>query len=163
MLGQSRRILLHFDKNFHPIYDALMRSKFLPNMTQLAALGQALEAFPDVELGLLFGSRARGVERPESDFDVAVMTAWGSLAPDLAQISGELGPVVGGEVDVVDIRKATFPMLNALVRDGIAIYETRPGIFAQWRSGAMTQLDLDRPYYERARDAFLSRLASGHG
>lgn len=52
-----------------------------------------------VRVALLFGSYARGSERPDSDVDVAV------LGPDIDRLAlaGALSTKIGREVDVVDL------------------------------------------------------------
>ena len=123
------------------------------------ALQEALRSRKDVRLALLFGSQARGKARRDSDVDVAIEGDINTLA-----LISELSDATGREVDVVELRRAGYPLLKALLRDGIVLHEAARGIAADWRTRTMFQVEVDRPGWERMRDAFLERLAEGqHG
>lgn len=122
-------------------------------------LREALRGRQDVRLALLFGSRARGDARPDSDADVAVL---GDL--DLLALAADLSRAARVEVDVVSLEDPGYPLLNAVLRDGLLLHEGKPGAAATWRGRAWLQAETDRPWFERMRDAFLKRLAEGrHG
>jgi predicted nucleotidyltransferase len=120
-----------------------------------AALRGVLAGRGDVELALLFGSFARGRPRADSDVDVAVL---GSEI-DLLALAADLAGAVKREVDVVDLRRAGYPLLQALLRDAVVLHEGRPGGAASWRTRAILETETDRPWFERMRDAYLKRLA----
>jgi predicted nucleotidyltransferase len=86
-----------------------------------AQLRSALAGREDVHLALLFGSRARGRARPDSDVDVAV------LAPgvDLLDLTASLTLALDLEVQIVDLEEASIPLLQAILRDGIKVHEAR--------------------------------------
>jgi predicted nucleotidyltransferase len=108
-----------------------------------------------VRLALLFGSRARGSVRDSSDIDLAID------APnvDLDGLRVFLAERFGVDVDISFLADATIPLLDALIQDGIVVYETQPGIGARWRSRTLADLETDRPWYGRMRDAWLRRVA----
>jgi hypothetical protein len=54
---------------------------------------------------------------------------------------------------------ASIPLLEALIADGIVVHESRPGAGAFWRSRVLAQLETDRPWYRRQRDAWIQRVA----
>jgi predicted nucleotidyltransferase len=116
---------------------------------------QVLHARGDVTLALLFGSRARGDASEISDVDLAL------LAPsaDLLEIGAQLSQACGLEVDVISLADPGVPLLDELLRDAVVLYEARPGAYATWRSHVLADLELDRPWYERMRDAWLERVA----
>ena len=121
-----------------------------------------LERHPEVRLALLFGSRARDVAGPEADLDLAVERFRGQ-GLDRLGLMAELRKATGLDADVVDItpgRSIGYPLLNALNRDGIAIYEAERHAEAEFRTRALLQLSLDRPWYERMRDGYLDHLAA---
>lgn len=126
--------------------------------SRIARLGAALREQSDVRLALLFGSGARGELRADSDLDVAV------IAPgvDLFALGATLTLAAGVDVDVVRLDDETpIPLLGEIVRDGVPLHEASPGAYATFRSHALSQLELDEPWYARQRDAFLGRLAAG--
>ncbi|SRR6266545_2638715 len=124
------------------------------------ALQKALSGRKDVRVALLFGSRARGRARTDSDADVAVL----GKDLNLLALASDLSSAAEVEVDVVSLDDPGYPLLNALLRDGILLHEGEPGAAATWRSRAWLQAETDRPWFERMRDAYLRRLAEGrHG
>jgi predicted nucleotidyltransferase len=126
----------------------------------VAALRGVLAGRRDVELALLFGSFARGRPRADSDLDVGVLGS----DMDLLALAADLAGAVKREVDVVDLRRAGYPLLQALLRDAIVLHEGRPGAAASWRTRAILEAETDRPWFERMRDAYLKRLAEDrHG
>lgn len=110
---------------------------------------------PEVRLAIHFGSRARGVEREGSDVDVAV-----SASPlDRLGLMRDLAAATGLAVDVVDLDRAGYFLLVALLRDGIVVHEGRRHAAAEWRTRAILETETDRPNFERMRDAFLRKTA----
>jgi predicted nucleotidyltransferase len=123
----------------------------------VATLRQALRGRKDVHLAVLFGSRARGRARPDSDVDLAVQ----GENLDLLALAYELTLATRHEVDVVDLARAGYPLLNAILRDAVWVHQGRPGAGGRWLSHTIDQLELDRSWYERMRDAYLRKLARG--
>ncbi len=122
-------------------------------------LRRALENRRDVRLAMLFGSRARGRARPDSDVDLAVEAP----GVDLWTLAADLSQAVGLEVDVVDLREAGYPLLKSVLRDGLPVHQGRKGALGSWRYQAIARVELDRPWFERMRDGFLRKLAESHG
>lgn len=115
----------------------------------------ALAGRSDVRLALLFGSRARGDHRPDSDVDIAV------IAPGLdpTELSAELSTALGLEVDVVPLVDPPIPLQERLVQEAQVVHEGQPGAGASWRTATLLALEIDGPWYRRMRDAFLARVA----
>ena len=118
-------------------------------------LRRALADRGDVRLALLFGSVARGTDRPGSDVDLAV----DAPGVDHLALARDLSLALDREVSVVDLTDPGYPLLAALARDGIVVAEHARGAAARWRTRALLSLETDRPWYERMRDAYLARLA----
>ena len=110
-----------------------------------------------MRLGLLFGSSARGTADEQSDVDVAIDVRG---AADRLNISAQLSAALGQEVDLVVLGDVGVPLLDELVRDGIVAYEASPYAGARWRTRALIELETDRPWYGRMRDAWLARVAA---
>lgn len=117
-------------------------------------LGRVLARHPEVRLALLFGSQARGAGGPGSDVDVAV-----EGPVDRLGLAAELAGAAGVDVDVVDVQSGGYPLLRALLRDGVVLHEGEPHAAARFRTRAILQTETDRPWFERMRDAYLRRLA----
>jgi uncharacterized protein len=108
-----------------------------------SAIPQILEQIPYLRLLILFGSRARGDHFPSSDWDFALLfdeelrqqyepgkgwncyRSWGVLQQTL-----DLGD---DEMDWIDLKDASELLAHAIARDGVAIYESEPGEFEQFR------------------------------
>lgn len=82
-----------------------------------------VEALPGIAALLVFGSRARGSERPDSDLDLAVLPALGedprarrALQTDLAVACAELAPE--GRIDVVLLDEATDLLRQRVLESG---------------------------------------------
>lgn len=123
----------------------------------ITAVRCALEDRFEVSLALVFGSAARGAADAESDVDLAV----DAPRVDRLALARDLSLVLDREVDVVDLADAGYPLLAAIVRDGIVVAEHVRGAAARWRTRALITLETDRPWFERMRDGYLARLASG--
>ncbi|MCG8462616.1 MAG: nucleotidyltransferase domain-containing protein [Holophagales bacterium] len=125
------------------------------DQTRFDALARALAGRGDVELALVFGSRARGTARPDSDLDLAVL----GRDLDLLELADLASRATGVEAHVVDLRGAGYPLLRALLRDAVRVHEGCPHAEAKWRTSAITRVELDRVWYTRMRDGFLRRLS----
>ena len=119
-------------------------------------LTAALEGRTDVELAILFGSRARGQAREDSDVDLAVQ----GQDLDLLTLAAELSRAIGKEVDLADLRHAGYPLLKVLLQQGIVVHQGRRNAEGEWRSQALSRVALDRHWYERMRNGFLRGLAA---
>jgi predicted nucleotidyltransferase len=122
----------------------------------IPAIRQFLRDRNDVRLALVFGSRARGTSTPASDVDVAVRAP----GVDLLPLAADLSQVTGHEVDVVAVDEVGVPLLARIVREGVGVHEARPGALATWRAQVLADLETDRPWFARMRDAWLARVAA---
>jgi predicted nucleotidyltransferase len=88
-------------------------------------LKELLASFPYIRVGALFGSMARGTERPDSDIDVAVLADKPLTAEQRIAITEAIALAFDRPVDLVDLRTAGQPLLDQVVSTGIQIYGTR--------------------------------------
>lgn len=120
-----------------------------------------------LSLLVLFGSRARGEARRDSDFDIAVLTEGAyprgasPLRPDEAQafrrLHADLQHLLGtGRIDLVLLDRASPLLAHRVARDGIPLYEASPGTFARFCVRAVQRLDDMRPML-RAERLYLAR------
>jgi predicted nucleotidyltransferase len=122
----------------------------LRNLVRVAA-----EATPRLELALVFGSVARSEARPTSDLDIAIL----GRDVDTFDLAGRLSLATHREVDVVDLAGAPIPLLDAILREGVVLFERSHGAEGRFRSRALSMLETDRPWYERMQNAWLKRIA----
>lgn len=119
-------------------------------------LAAALAPHDEVELALLFGSRARGEAGPASDVDVAVI----GQAIDPIGLAIELGDAIGLSVDVADLSvDPPLVLLLAVLHDGVKIHEGRPGAYGRFLAHSLTELETDLPAFRTMQRAFVQRVA----
>ena len=116
---------------------------------------ERLAGWPGLRVALLFGSRARGTGRHDSDVDIAVA----GTTLDLLELGARLGDALDLTVDVVDLADASIPLVEHVIRDGLVVHEGYPGAGALWRSRTLATLETDRPWYARMNDAWIARVA----
>ena len=79
-----------------------------------------------VACAYLFGSRARGTARPDSDVDVGVILA-APAPPGLAglplALEDDLERALQLPVQVVDVERAPADLVHRILRDGILVFE----------------------------------------
>jgi|SRR6185503_17329452 len=119
-------------------------------------LAEVLPRSGGVRFAVLFGSQAKGTSQSGSDVDLALHGA----APErVAELMAQLSERLGQEVDVVRLEEASIPLLEELMDHAVVVYEAAAGSAALWRSRVLADLEIDRPWYHRMRDAWLSRVA----
>ena len=95
-----------------------------------------------LELVLLFGSRAKGKERTDSDYDIAYLSKAKLNAKDEGGIIIELMPVLKTTdaklIDLTDIRDADPLLLYYIARDGQQLYGEKV-VYHQFRVHAFNQ------------------------
>jgi predicted nucleotidyltransferase len=113
-------------------------------MTAAPAIQLAEAAVPsDVDLVVLFGSRAKGSAAPKSDWDLAVLLQ--PNGPDPLGLYG-LDPQLAraldcssDAVDLVDLETASYLLQRVVAEEGKLLFERRPGLFASFCSRAIRQ------------------------
>lgn len=119
----------------------------------------------DLDLVVLYGSQAKETARADSDHDIGVRKREGLVGADqFLRLAHELTQVLGrGNLDLVDLRKASPLLKYEVARSGQAFYEARPGTFnlfhvLAWKLYQDERYDLrrlDRVYVRKS----LQRLA----
>jgi len=104
---------------------------------ELAAALRDRPAVVGVGLLVLHGSRARGDARPGSDWDFGYLadTRDDAPAPEPADVVADLTAVTG--TDAVDLATASALLRFRAARDGVALIETRPDAFLDFRLEAV--------------------------
>lgn len=79
---------------------------------------------PHVKGIYLYGSRARGLEQSDSDYDVAVLSEWPyQLKPvEVFELGIDLAEGVGHSVDLIDLRAVPLDLRFEVVALGRRIY-----------------------------------------
>lgn len=91
------------------------------NTLAVTKLEQALEAFPDLEMVILFGSIASGRATENSDIDVAVQAAQPLTAEQRLELIDAIALAFDRSVDVIDLATAGEPLLSQIVTTGVRV------------------------------------------
>ena len=79
---------------------------------------EVLAGFPELILALLFGSVAKGLQRIDSDLDIAVVAKQTLTADEKIVIISALAEKTGRPVDLVDLKVVGEPLLGQIVLHG---------------------------------------------
>ncbi len=105
---------------------------------QSRVLGRLADVAREQGLGLvvLFGSRADGEFRNESDWDLAVVPGRRLTPEGHLELVGGFSDALGDRVDVMILSASTDPVLLREVFSprAVPVYEAAPGFFHDWRS-----------------------------
>lgn len=99
---------------------------------------------------LVFGSRARGTERPESDLDVAAF--WSHSAPDPWEIALPDG------VDLVVLNSAPLELAGTIALEGHVLFDDDAVARVRWVAVTRRIWLDERPRFERAHREFLEAV-----
>ncbi|MEM3591158.1 MAG: nucleotidyltransferase domain-containing protein [Candidatus Bathyarchaeia archaeon] len=125
---------------------------------------QTLEALTQIfkrrnmALAYLFGSRAKGLETEDSDWDIAVL--FSEKPSDIGgpgglqeEIAGALG-VSEDKIDLIELEAADLHLKFRVIKEGKVLYETEPGVRAKFEAQVLIEYLDARGMYE----LYLSRL-----
>jgi uncharacterized protein len=83
-----------------------------------AQLKEVLAHFPQITLAVLFGSVALGLQREDSDLDIAVAADHPLTVAEKISIINALAELTGCPVDLIDLSVVSEPLLGQIVRHG---------------------------------------------
>jgi predicted nucleotidyltransferase len=113
-----------------------------------------------VSVAYLFGSRARGTARPDSDHDVAVLFAHARPPLDATvRLAADLVPVLGTPVDVVDLDRATLELRGTVAESGRLLYSADETRRVRFEVDARMRWIEFRPVLVETTRAYLRRVA----
>jgi predicted nucleotidyltransferase len=119
-------------------------------------------AAPGLVAAYLFGSVARGQERPDSDVDIGVVL--GSHTPltlddydRLAQLQDALAGEVAREVDLVALDHASPDLVHRVLRDRILLHDGDHDARSEFEIRARNEFFDLQPFLEAYRRAVLDR------
>ena len=133
-------------------------------MERREEISDALEQNPLIRMAVLFGSRARGDARENSDYDIAIDLAEQATLLDLGEVIDTITSITGTKADLVDLAglSSRDPLLAYnIAHDGIPLVERTVGSFLAFKNDACTRY-FDIQDFLAAQHAFLSqRIESG--
>lgn len=120
-------------------------------------LAEILSEFPEVELGAVFGSAARGTMSASSDVDLAVRLT--DDTPEVRRrIGNEIGRAVQRDVELLPLDASPPQLRFEMARDGIALVERQSHAWADFQVRAMIDWWDWAPIARRIHAAAVARL-----
>lgn len=113
-----------------------------------------------VAVAYLFGSRAEGTARPQSDHDVAVLFARAEPAFDATErLAADLAAPLGTRVDVVDLARADLELRGRVAESGRLLFSADEAARVRFEVDARIRWIEFRPVVEETTRSFLARVA----
>ena len=115
--------------------------------TKSKEIGEIAQKY-GLELVVLFGSRARGDNRSASDADVAYLASVPLPLMDEARLALELAPILGGVIDLANIKGASPLLARHIFKDGKTLYEREAGLSTEMFIKSLRVYQETVPLYE---------------
>jgi predicted nucleotidyltransferase len=123
-----------------------------------------LAAGPSLRLAILFGSRARGTGRPDSDIDLAIVPAYAALSlAEESQLASDVERATGLHVDLVRLDRAEGALSWRVARDAVVLLSDPPTEAARFLARAGIEHDERRELELDAMRRYRARLAATTG
>jgi predicted nucleotidyltransferase len=123
-------------------------------------LGEVLAAH-GVAAAYLFGSRAEGTARPDSDHDIAVLfTDPEPVLDATVRLAADLAGVLGTSVDVVDLDRAELELRGRVAEQGRLLYSVDEPRRVRFEVDSRLRWIEFRPVVEETSRAYLRRVAA---
>ncbi len=111
----------------------------------------------EIDLMILFGSRATGKTHPGSDTDIALFSRTNPLRENHVRLYGEMEDLMREEIDVAILDLDTDPVLLVEVfQKGKCLYAAQPGLFFEQKIRAYRIFEDTEPL-RRFRDQALAQ------
>lgn len=146
--------------------DSEVKQKFtFVDLKSLAPL--VAEQIPALKLLILFGSRARGNNQADSDWDFAVLydeairkssekDSWEWLK--IQSILAELFDLSEDEIDIIDLKQCSPWLAHCIARDGKLLFEKEVGEFERFQQTAIKSEAELKAYRQTVREKVRSAL-----
>jgi len=90
-------------------------------MASLPDIRHALQQLPHLQLAIVFGSCAKGTQKPDSDLDIAVAFNQVMSVQQHIDTIAALALATGRPIDLIDLRTVGEPLLGQIMQHGIRI------------------------------------------
>ena len=115
----------------------------------------------DIDLMIIFGSRAKGRERPDSDLDLGIWSSSKWSVDFHRECVEQITDFLPVPIDLIDLSKIDGPLLQEILCNGKKIYQQQdhlPGVLyvrlMDWRTGFMPAWE---DMLEQRRKRFLAK------
>jgi len=128
-------------------------------MTDLAdKITPLAEQLPNLQMLILFGSRARGEHKPDSDWDFAVLYEEGSNRKDISSqfkiysLLEQALEIPEDKIDVIDLKGCSPILAHYVARDGQLLYERETGLFEGFKEKFLMNPEESKALYRQLRN-----------
>ncbi|MDB9391402.1 type VII toxin-antitoxin system MntA family adenylyltransferase antitoxin [Microcystis aeruginosa] len=128
-------------------------------MTDLAdKITPLAEQLPNLQMLILFGSRARGEHKPDSDWDFAVLYEEGSNRKDISSqfkiysLLEQALEIPEDKIDVIDLKECSPILAHYVARDGQLLYERETGLFEGFKEKFLMNPEESKALYRQLRN-----------
>jgi predicted nucleotidyltransferase len=128
-------------------------------MTDLAdKITPLAEQLPNLQMLILFGSRARGEHKPDSDWDFAVLYEEGSNRKDISSLLKiytlleQALEIPEDKIDVIDLKECSPILAHYVARDGQLLYERETGLFEGFKEKFLMNPEESKALYRQLRN-----------
>jgi len=126
----------------------------------VARLTDALPVAPALRLVVLFGSRARGTARPESDLDVGIVPVDRDLPlGGELELQARLEQACGGPIHLVRLDRASTLLKWKVANEGRVLRSDPPHAWARFVAASASEFAELAPQLHAAEERFRARLA----
>lgn len=132
-----------------------------PPISGLEGLQRVFRRYPGVRAVYLYGSAADGRSRPDSDLDLAIVPASGSVRERQLDILTDLARAGFCDVDLVFLDTDDVVLKYEAVRQNVLIYWTEEFDRGEMYSRVIRQYFDFLPYLEVQREAYKRRILLG--
>ena len=121
-------------------------------------IAQIPQAMQDLKLLILFGSRARGEHKPDSDWDFAVLYEERSAQKDISSLLKiytlleQALEIPEDKIDVIDLKECSPILAHYVARDGQLLYERETGIFEGFKEKFLMNPEESKALYRQLRN-----------
>jgi len=131
------------------------------------AIQPVFSAFDEVVAAYLFGSAVKGLRRPDSDIDIAVLLDEEQGLIDRKALQERLLPslcrALRGDVHLLILNDASYLARAQVLSKGELLYVRDPAQLARFRMTSYALYAEFAPYMEMTRKGFRERTRSPHG
>ncbi|MBC1192994.1 nucleotidyltransferase domain-containing protein [Microcystis aeruginosa CS-558/01A06] len=117
-----------------------------------------VEKLPNLKLLILFGSRARGEHKPDSDWDFAVLYEERSDQKDISSLLKiytlleQALEIPEDKIDVIDLKECSPILAHYVARDGQLLYERETGLFEVFKEKFLMNPEESKALYRQLRN-----------
>ena len=117
-----------------------------------------VEKLPNLKLLILFGSRARGEHKPDSDWDFAVLYKERSAQKDISSLLKiytlleQALEIPEDKIDVIDLKECSPILAHYVARDGQLLYERETGLFEVFKEKFLMNPEESKALYRQLRN-----------